>query len=618
MERKNIKRVLLRLLCLAVAVAWGGAAMAQSISRETAHRIAETFFTQNTRNGQGQPVQFEDITAETPFQNFYIFSADSGFVLVAADERVTPILGYSKKSPFVTENMPENLRWWLEGYDRQIQEVRQRGALATDEISAKWYTLLNGESVQGNRSVVGPLLTTNWGQDDPYNLLCPYDEDVGVYCHTGCAATAMAQIMKRWEHPLQGKGSHIVRKLLKKHPSYYPLEVDFGATTYDWDNMPDNGLDYDTEEERMAVATLMYHCGVSINIDYDYLLNGTTGDGRLVPIALAEYFGYKSTARLIRRSDYNDEEWVQILKNELNADPPRPVYYGGHSITDGNHAFVCDGYDEEYDDGYFHFNWGWDGFYNTLFSGEYSYFSINNVGPNGYNSSQSAIIGIEPEIGTVSATILPNDGGVVTGTGTYRITNPCTLIATPNVGYAFAGWYNGTFLVSMSPSYTFTVNGDRTLTAMFAPANYTITTTALPTVGGSVSGGGTYPAGSVVTVSASAHSGYRFNGWVENGQLVATSNSYMFAANADRNLTATFVSTQLGIGSVVTNADGTKGVLFHFEPSGVGWMVAMDDSSEGCPWGPETNIQILPDQPCEPTVILKDLSGFMNTGLIRT
>ena len=104
------------LLCLAVAALSNGA-LAQRVSRETARSVAETFFNLNVRNGKGQPAQFEDITAETPFQNFYIFSADSGFVLVAADERVTPILGYSKTSRFVTEDMPENLRWWLEGYD---------------------------------------------------------------------------------------------------------------------------------------------------------------------------------------------------------------------------------------------------------------------------------------------------------------------------------------------------------------------------------------------------------------------------------------------------------------------------------------------------------------------
>ena len=149
-------------------------------------------------------------------------------------------------------------------------------------------------------------------------------------------------------------------------------------------------------------------------------------------------------------------------------------------------------------------------------------------------------------------------------------------------------------------------------------ANYTITLNTSPTVGGSVSGGGTYPAGSMVTLTATAASGYYFNGWMENGAIITNATTYMFTATADRDLTATFVSIGSGIGSVVTNADGSQGVLFHIDPSGVGWMVAMDDASEGCQWGPSTNVQLLPDRACDGLVALEDLSGFRNTGLIRT
>ena len=220
----------------------------------------------------------------------------------------------------------------------------------------------------------------------------------------------------------------------------------------------------------------------------------------------------------------------------------------------------------------------------------------------------------------ITAVPIPPSGGTVSGSGTYLSGNTCTLNATPNLGYAFKGWYNvwETICYSTQPEYTFTVIQDKTLTAKFIPANYTITLNTSPTSGGTVSGGGTFPAGSTVTVSASAHAGYRFNGWVENGEVVSMGTSYMFTATADRNLTATFVSISSGIGSVVTNADGSRGVLYHIDPSGVGWMVALDDASESCTWGPTTNIQLLPDRTCDNVVALEDVSGFMNTGLIRT
>ena len=231
-------RVLLRLLCLAAAVAAANCVFAQHVGRETARSVAETFFNQNVRNGQGQAVQFEDITAETPFQNFYIFSADSGFVLVAADERVTPILGYSKTNRFVTEDMPENLRWWLEGYDIRIQNVvdgSQPPKSGNDEL---WQGLKSGTYQERNETAVQPLLSTEWDQSsrtddcDLYNNLCPYDATSDQLTLTGCNATAMAQIMRKWNWPMNGIGSH----------SYLwngqTLSADFGNTTYQWSKMP--------------------------------------------------------------------------------------------------------------------------------------------------------------------------------------------------------------------------------------------------------------------------------------------------------------------------------------------------------------------------------------------
>ncbi len=699
----------IRWLLLALAMVWGGAAWAQRVSRETAHRVAETFFSQNTRTGQGQHTQFEDITAETPFQNFFIFSADSGFVLVAADERVKPILGYSKTNCFVTEDMPENLRCWLKGYDEQIQYAIDNQLPPSEKDARQWNDLKTGQrGTMQTRITVGPLTETLWGQRgytngssgepiDLYNQQCP--EIAGAHCLPGCTAIAMAQVIRYWRHPTYPHGTKPpYQPSNPQHPELYPRSVNFDTCSYDWSKMP-TILSASTPQDRIdEVAQFIYHCAVSISSNFG--VDGTDATLLSVASALTDYFYYKPTLSHKFRSSFSDATWKQMLKNDLSASPGRPICYRGQYYDNENnrhaHAWVCDGYEEVGENDYFHFNFGWYG--GSYHSGEpynnyYSIDPINKYLVLQYIDNQAAVFGIEPDESTITATVYPANGGVIVGAGTFRKGNmctltatpnenyifvnwtrngevvsneaelsfvltedvsyvanfqkyiceinteafpvaggivsgggtyqsgtPCTVTATPNLGFAFLGWYNnalGTIPYSHQPEYTFTVTQDRTLVARFAPRDYTITLNASPTSGGTISGGGTYPAGSMVTLTATAASGYYFNGWVENGIFLTNATTYMFTATADRNLTASFVSTQSGIGSVVTNADGSQGVLYHIDPSGVGWMVAMEDASEGCPWGPETNINALPDCPCNDMMALGDLSGLMNTGVLR-
>ena len=369
---KARKRLLLRLLCLALAVATINGVFAQHVSRETARSVAETFFSQNVRNGKGEPVQFEDITAETPFQNFYIFSAASGFVLVAADERVTPILGYSKTSRFVTEDMPENLRWWLEGYDGQIQVIKDNAVPATSEINADWKDLKAGEMMpaKGNRGKVLNL-TTKWDQQDIYNNcvlynnLCPPQAGPN-HTLTGCTATAMAQVMKYWEWPVIGSGSHSYT--LK---NYGIQSAVFDTTHYNWAKMPNKLSCSSGQDSINAVATLMYHCGVAVNMDYGY----SVSNAPFVPSSMVDFFDYSVAVEDALQNNYSDEEWISMLKHEIDFD--RPVLYGGHYISNGGspgHAFVCYGYDNN---NMFKFNWGWSGNHD----GENEYWAIGNLNP---------------------------------------------------------------------------------------------------------------------------------------------------------------------------------------------------------------------------------------------
>lgn len=143
---------------------------------------------------------------------------------------------------------------------------------------------------------------------------------------------------------------------------------------------------------------------------------------------------------------------------------------------------------------------------------------------------------------TVSAGSMPVGGGTITGAGTYADGSEATLIALPNTGYAFSNWTEDASIVSASPSYTFVVNTDRTLTAHFTVVGSakTVATGSLPGNGGTTSGDGAYPSGSSATVVAVPNNGYKFSKWLREGSTVSTSPSYTFTVTTDIVVTAKF------------------------------------------------------------------------------
>ena len=714
-EKKKTRRGVVGLLLLLLA--FGNGIFAQQVSQETAQSVAEAFFSQNVQNDRGKSVQFEDITAETSFQNFYIFSADSGFVFVAADERVTPILAYSTTSPFVTEDMPENLRGWLEGYDQQIQEVRDLALSSAPDISARWSYLKAGEPIpnKGDRGEELFMMTTKWDQNGSsctlYNNACP-ETNSGQRCVTGCTATAIAQVLKYWNHPIQGVGNKtltledmVLFYGSAKHPECYPISVDFSATTYDWQNMPNQLTCSSSQAEKDAIATLMLHCGVAMHTNYG-LANQTDG-GSSAPYlvdTISKYFDYSPCAFYAYQADYSDNEWKNKLKAEI--DSHRPVLYRGSS-SGGGHAFVFYGYD---DNDLFLVNWGWsgrsDGYYAigglnppvggsgagtthdynenneaifylmphdrtlsppesftvnntsnynelqlqwspTLYAGSYvimrngaflaettstsylddditsgSYtYQVITVGENHRASLPSGSVTYTKPF-TITTSAFPAGGGTTTGDGLYSLGDSCTVTATPNPGFAFLGWFNnfmGTILYSRQPEYTFTVTQNRHLCAKFVLANYNITTSCSPNNGGTVAGGGSYMAGANVTLTATPNSGYMFSCWTENGEVVSTQSTYSFQALSDRHLVANFMNLSFSIGDVITNPDGTKGVVFYINRTYTGGcMVALEDASTGCQWGNSGDVTFLRNytwtrNECQ----LSDLDGYANTAVLR-
>ncbi len=360
--------------------------MAERVMPETAQKVAKTFL----NNNGAKAAQLTDLSKAAGFPNLYIFTAEQGFVVMAADDCVQPILGYSLTGHFRTENMPTNVSGWLQGYNDEIQYAIDNKLRASTETTKLWKDLIDGNSKAAKATVVvDALIQTTWDQDPGYNDLCPYDYNANQLTVTGCAATAMAQIMRYWEYPSHGVGSNSYTP--SAHPEYGVQSVNFAQATYDWTAMP-------LHSSSAEVAKLMYHCGVSVNMDYNIAANGGSSayNTSLVP-AFKNYFNYKTTATL-QWKDYYSGNWTDLLKTELNAG--RPIEYNG-SGSGGGHAFVCDGYDSS---NYFHFNWGWSG-------SNDGFYSLSNLVPGSggsgggsysFTQNQSAVIGIEPKDCTAS------------------------------------------------------------------------------------------------------------------------------------------------------------------------------------------------------------------------
>ena len=304
---------------------------------------------------------------------FYVFNlGNEGFVMVSADDAYRPILGYSKEGAFDTDINPE-LAYCLDNLIA-YRSTHPMGE-ASPLVAAEWNSVANyGRqlSFNGGREEFY-LCTTKWNQNSPYNLYAPAATGgPGGRCYAGCVATAMSQVMKYWDHPVQGTGSHSYFC-----PGYGQQSANFGATTYDWENMP-NTLNNANQTQIDAVATLMYHCGVAVNMGF--APDGSGAYSQDVPTAVKAYFGYCNQTTHEQRVYYTRAQWMDKLKE--HHDLRWPVYYSGQS-SEGGHAFVCDGYN---DADMFHFNWGWGGSDNAFFD-----FDLID-----YNTSSAAVFNFVP------------------------------------------------------------------------------------------------------------------------------------------------------------------------------------------------------------------------------
>lgn len=320
---------------------------------------------------------------------YYIFNMEpAGYIAVSADDAVIPVVAYSFTGKYSAERAPSQFIAWMKQYEDQIHDARVsnlRPAPAIEKIWRKYSGLnnmmdnpgkFNDDTFHKSGNAVAPLIISNWDQGVPYNEQCPADA-AGPGGHTlvGCVPVCMGQLMYYYRWPQTGTGFY------SYHDSVYgTISADFGATTYDWNNMTNT-----SNISNPGIAQLLFHLGVSCDLVYGPASSGMYN--HKAAYALRTFFKYSPQTQYIFR-DSTPLNWDSILIAHLNR--RMPLYYAGWSVPNLNgHAFVCDGYQ---DTAYFHFNFGWSGQNN-------GYFYTNNLTPGGNNFklAQEVIINAYPD-----------------------------------------------------------------------------------------------------------------------------------------------------------------------------------------------------------------------------
>lgn len=356
---------------------FGHLSYGQIVSRDEALNIAENLYSKISKTAfPGDIFVTEDFVYKTSEEQpaLYVYSEKKGgFLILSADKRAYPILAWADSLDFSDNptNWPPALKEIILSWIEQIDYIRQNNLPPSPGIEEIWHILeKGGEMDLWNNKSVSPLLATKWNQTCGYNAMCPPDPagPCGKVV-TGCVATAMAQVIRYHEHPVNGTGSKCYT-----HHKYGQLCADYSTANYNYTIMPNTS-------GNAEVAKLMYHCGVAVSMNY-----GPSGSGAFsssVAHGMRNYYDY-TNGLIISKGSYSEDNWARILKRELHNN--RPMYYSGHGT--GGHAFVLDGYKET---NHFHVNWGWGGTHNGYF-----YLNALNPGSMNFTSSQQAIVGMIP------------------------------------------------------------------------------------------------------------------------------------------------------------------------------------------------------------------------------
>ena len=391
--------------------------LAERVNLQAAQTIAEQWrgepivSSSTAANISGRATTGEQIPA------FYVFNYenDNGFAIVSSDTRTrSQILAYSPEGHFDWNKLSETEHWWLEQYAEQKDALQNDSSIAAQAITPRANAVV----------VVVPMIQTAWGQNAPFNDLCPLLN--GTRTITGCVATGCAMLCKFYSYPASASGSYSYTwakndSTTRKGTINSTYDYSLMRLTYNKDKP--TASDYGTAAERNEVAKLNADIANMVEMNF-----GTSSSGSVPAKAIGvmvNTFGYDKGTRVLRRTHYDNTDWDAILRDELDAG--RPVLYAGWTSAGAGHFFICDGYQNN---GYFHFNFGWTAIPTTYY--------LSSAVSGSYNYKQEIAVEMQPNKGSTTYGV---DGTI-----------ECDLTASVSKGLLLT---TTTFSLAVSPNLSF-------------------------------------------------------------------------------------------------------------------------------------------------------------------
>lgn len=411
------------IVLLLTAFSLGTFCKAESVSKDQALTIAYNFV-KNNRKSEKHPLNAIILTPVIDDNlSHYVFDINNlGFIIIASDDKMPPVLAYSLESTYPTDGSNLNFNSYKSTFNEQLEYCKLNNYSSPSEFSNLWNRLnaVDKSATDDTLITVGPLMHILWNQDYPYNAYCPKDNSgPGERVYAGCVATAYSMAMYYYRYPEIGENEHSYIA-----SGYGEQTADYKNTHYRWNEMK-NRITASDGNSIAAVAELQYHAGVGVNMGYSP--SGSGASTFEAKESMRHFFRYDNGMQYLNKSNYLPEQWVPILREEIDA--KRPMVYSGSGEA-GGHAFICDGYKETTGDLMFHFNFGWGGSAN----GYYTY-----LAPQGFGAGQGIIRYIKPEANYpnyCSDQVLNGSSGSFTdGSGpieNYKSSANCTWLVKPS------------------------------------------------------------------------------------------------------------------------------------------------------------------------------------------